>query len=148
VKPAQRSLFADLLPKSRRSAADAPRKPRSSAAEAKHRLLKLRNQLASAQEDLAEAESNLAGVQMHQRADRNRWVDDNYWQGGMAFGALDAEWYTGRTDGRYPVKINRWLRHLAFDLHSQLRDLRPIVHDLTQQESALAALMEETNGLP
>jgi hypothetical protein len=99
-------------------------------------LAKITAELTAATLTLEEATSNLAEVVSHERAHQHGIVDANWWQGGMQFGCLDAEFYTGREDGHYPIKARRWLRHLRFDLHKQVRDARAAVAEITERHTA------------
>lgn len=121
-----------------------PPSPRLTAKNAKRILADLRTQLAAAEADLADCEYNLEYVAMHQRASCDGIVDENWWDGAIRFGIWhNEEGMTIRDDGRYPVKVLRWIRHLLRELHAERRDIRAAIADLKPKVQQMAALIGE-----
>ncbi len=108
----------------------------------KKQLETVRRQLASAVQDLADADSNIAELWMYESASEQGRIDDNWWQGGIQFGCLDSDWDTERTDGKFPIKIRRWLRHLRFDQHKQRQGALAAIGNLTPTRDRLTMLVK------
>lgn len=125
-----------------------PVKKHLNARNAKKVLERLRTQLTAAQEDLAQCEYNLREVEMHQRASRKGIVDENWWDGAIRFGIWhNEEGMTIREDGRYPIKVNRWIRHILCTLHAERHDIEIAIADLQPQVEDAESLFRLTEGL-
>lgn len=132
----QFSLFGQEQPKPRH------RIERSPAKAAKRELETLRQQLARAQGDLADASYNLEMVMEHQRASREGRIDENWWDGAMRMGIWHFEEDTEYRMGSYPIKVVRWLRHLNFSLHAERSDIQAVIDELAPKVAALAQLID------
>lgn len=106
----------------------------------KHDALKLK--LTQAEGDLADCEFNIREVAMHQRASREGIVDENWWDGAIRFGIWHHEvGMTIREDGRYPIKVMRWIRHLLRVLHAEARDIRAAIETMRPEVDRISSLM-------
>jgi len=119
-----------------------PRIERSPAKAARREFDRLRQQLARAQGDLADASYNLEMVMEHQRISREGRIDENWWEGAMRMGIWHFEEETEYRMGSYPIKVVRWLRHLNFTLHAERRDIQAVIDELTPKVAALAQLID------
>lgn len=117
----------------------APAKVTGKTAKREHE--KLAAQLAAAREDLAQAEYNIAEIEMHERASANGIIDENWWQGAIQFGI--AHWEIGAEyqTGSYPLKLRRWMRHLRFTEHAARYAALCAVRELELKVSTMAALL-------
>lgn len=134
----------DLFSSPQPTREDRPSSPRLTAKNAKRVLAEIRAQLVAAEADLADCEYNLEYVAMHANASRNGIVDENWWDGAMRFGIWhNEEGMTIREDGRYPIKVFRWIRHLLCHLHAERRDIRAAIANLKPKVEQMAALLGE-----
>lgn len=131
----QLSLFGAAKP-------NKTQEPRVNARNAKNQAQKLRRQLDSAKEDLAQCEYNIAEVQMHSEASHAGKIDTNWWQGAFHFGIWAGEIGTTYREGKYPIKVYRWIRHLLCTLHAERRDIRAAIQELEQQLAVVAPLID------
>lgn len=115
---------------------------RSPARAAKRQLDTLRQQLAHAQGDLADATYNLEMVMEHQRASREGRIDENWWDGAMRMGIWHFEEDTEYRMGSYPIKVVRWLRHLNFTLHAERCAIQATIDELAPKVEALSQLFD------
>ena len=118
--------------------------PRLTARNARKTLADLKADLASAKADLADCEYTLHYLELHWRASDKGLVDANWWQGAIQYGIWHHEaGMTIREDGRYPVKVRHWLRHLLVTFHAERRDISAYVADLTPKVEEMASLIGE-----